>query len=84
LGTGKSCEPNSSCGKYFSGLSRFMACSPRNQSALHELGGQSWLTPMTSLRFRKQDQDAIGATLISLLTGFRERDAEKLVGIYTC
>ena len=28
------------------------------------------------------DQDAIGATLISLLTGFRERDAEKLVGIY--
>ena len=29
------------------------------------------------------DQDAIGATLISLVTGFRERDAEKLVGIYT-
>ena len=29
------------------------------------------------------DQDAIGATLISLLTGFRERDAERLVGIYT-
>jgi uncharacterized protein (TIGR02246 family) len=29
------------------------------------------------------DQDAIGATLISLLTGFRERNAEKLVGIYT-
>ena len=29
------------------------------------------------------DQDAIGTTLISLLTGFRERDAEKLVGIYT-
>ena len=29
------------------------------------------------------DQDAIGATLISLMTGFRERDAEKLVGIYT-
>src|ERR1700677_616243 len=29
------------------------------------------------------DQDAIAATLISLLTGFRERDAEKLVGIYT-
>ena len=28
------------------------------------------------------DQDAIGATLISLLTGFRERDAGKLVGIY--
>jgi uncharacterized protein (TIGR02246 family) len=29
------------------------------------------------------DQDAIGATLISLVTGFRERDAEQLVGIYT-
>ena len=29
------------------------------------------------------DQDAIGATLISLMTGFRERDAEELVGIYT-
>jgi uncharacterized protein (TIGR02246 family) len=29
------------------------------------------------------DQDAIGATLISLLSGFRERDAEKLVGIYS-
>ncbi len=29
------------------------------------------------------DQDAIGATLISLLTGFRERDAEKLVDIYS-
>jgi len=29
------------------------------------------------------DQDAIGTTLISLLAGFRERDAEKLVGIYT-
>src|ERR1700735_783265 len=29
------------------------------------------------------DQDAIGTTLISLLTGFRERDAEKLAGIYT-
>jgi uncharacterized protein (TIGR02246 family) len=29
------------------------------------------------------DQDAIGATLISLMTGFRERDVEKLVGIYT-
>ncbi len=28
------------------------------------------------------DQDAIGETLISLMTGFRERDAEKLVGIY--
>ena len=29
------------------------------------------------------DQDAIGTTLIALLTGFRERDAEKLVGVYT-
>jgi uncharacterized protein (TIGR02246 family) len=29
------------------------------------------------------DQDAIGDTLISLMTGFRERDAEKLVGIYS-
>jgi uncharacterized protein (TIGR02246 family) len=29
------------------------------------------------------DQDAIAATLISLVTGFRERDAEQLVGIYT-
>ncbi len=29
------------------------------------------------------DQDAIGVTLMSLMTGFRERDAEKLVGIYT-
>jgi uncharacterized protein (TIGR02246 family) len=29
------------------------------------------------------DQDAIGVTLISLLTGFRERDAEKLVGVYS-
>jgi uncharacterized protein (TIGR02246 family) len=29
------------------------------------------------------DQDAIGATLTSLMSGFRKRDAEKLVGIYT-
>lgn len=29
------------------------------------------------------DQEAIGSTLISLMTGFRERDAEKLIGIYT-
>jgi uncharacterized protein (TIGR02246 family) len=29
------------------------------------------------------DQDAIGATLISLMTGFQERNAETLVGIYT-
>jgi uncharacterized protein (TIGR02246 family) len=29
------------------------------------------------------DQDAIGVTLISLMTGFRERDVEKLVGIYS-
>ena len=29
------------------------------------------------------DQDAIGATLLSLMAGFQERDAEKLVGVYT-
>ena len=29
------------------------------------------------------DQDAIGVTLISLLSGFRERDADKLVGVYS-
>jgi uncharacterized protein (TIGR02246 family) len=29
------------------------------------------------------DQDAIGATLIALMTGFRERNADTLVGIYT-
>jgi uncharacterized protein (TIGR02246 family) len=29
------------------------------------------------------DQDAIGATLLALMAGFRERDAEKLVGIYS-
>jgi uncharacterized protein (TIGR02246 family) len=29
------------------------------------------------------DQEAIAATLISLMTGFRERDAEQLVGIYS-
>ena len=29
------------------------------------------------------DQDAIGATLTSLLTGFRERDADKLVNVYS-
>jgi uncharacterized protein (TIGR02246 family) len=29
------------------------------------------------------DQDAIGTTLIALMTGFQERDAEKLVGVYT-
>src|SRR5580698_45976 len=29
------------------------------------------------------DQDAIATTLISLMTGFRERDADHLVGIYT-
>jgi hypothetical protein len=28
------------------------------------------------------DQDAIGTTLIALLTGFRARDADKLDGIY--
>jgi uncharacterized protein (TIGR02246 family) len=31
----------------------------------------------------EQDRDAIGATLLSLVAGFRERDAEKLVGVYT-
>jgi uncharacterized protein (TIGR02246 family) len=29
------------------------------------------------------DQDAIAVTLISLMTGFRQRDAEQLVGIYS-
>jgi hypothetical protein len=29
------------------------------------------------------DQDAIGVTRISLMTGFRERDVDKLVGIYS-
>ncbi len=29
------------------------------------------------------DQDAIGVTLTSLLAGFRERDADKLVNVYT-
>jgi uncharacterized protein (TIGR02246 family) len=29
------------------------------------------------------DQDAVGTTLIALLTGFRERDADKLDGIYS-
>jgi uncharacterized protein (TIGR02246 family) len=29
------------------------------------------------------DQEAIGVTLIALMTGFRERDVEKLVGIYS-
>jgi uncharacterized protein (TIGR02246 family) len=29
------------------------------------------------------DQDAIGVTLIALMTGFRERNVEKLVGIYS-
>jgi uncharacterized protein (TIGR02246 family) len=31
----------------------------------------------------QEDQDAIGVTLLSLMAGFRERDAEKLVGVYT-
>jgi uncharacterized protein (TIGR02246 family) len=31
----------------------------------------------------QSDQDAIGVTLIALMTGFRERDVEKLVGIYS-
>jgi uncharacterized protein (TIGR02246 family) len=29
------------------------------------------------------DQEAIGTTLISLLSGFQERNADKLVGVYT-
>src|ERR1700722_3872605 len=29
------------------------------------------------------DQDAIGVTLISLLSGFQQRDAEQLVGVYS-
>lgn len=29
------------------------------------------------------DQDAIAETLVALLTGFRERNADKLVGVYT-
>ena len=31
----------------------------------------------------QSDQDAIGATLISLMMGFRERDASKLVNVYS-
>jgi uncharacterized protein (TIGR02246 family) len=31
----------------------------------------------------QEDQEAIGVTLLSLMSGFRERDAEKLVGVYT-
>jgi uncharacterized protein (TIGR02246 family) len=29
------------------------------------------------------DQDAIGVTLLSLMSGFQQRDAEKLIGVYT-
>jgi uncharacterized protein (TIGR02246 family) len=29
------------------------------------------------------DQEAIGATLVALRTGFQERDADKLVGVYS-
>jgi uncharacterized protein (TIGR02246 family) len=29
------------------------------------------------------DQEALGHTLFSLVSGFRERDADKLVGVYT-
>jgi uncharacterized protein (TIGR02246 family) len=29
------------------------------------------------------DQEAIGATLLALRTGFQERDADKLVGVYS-
>jgi uncharacterized protein (TIGR02246 family) len=31
----------------------------------------------------QSDQDAIGKTLLSLLDGFRSRDADKLVGVYS-
>jgi uncharacterized protein (TIGR02246 family) len=49
---------------------------------------RAWSVPVPVHRKRFQslpqaDQDAIGVTLISLMTGFRERDAEKLVGIYS-
>jgi ketosteroid isomerase-like protein len=29
------------------------------------------------------DQEAIGATLVALRTSFQERDADKLVGVYS-
>ena len=29
------------------------------------------------------DQDAIGVTLLALLSGFQERDADKLVNVYS-
>ncbi len=29
------------------------------------------------------DQDAIGVTLMALLSGFQERNADKLVGVYS-
>jgi len=35
------------------------------------------------LSLPQADQEAIGATLIALRTGFLERDAEKLVGVYS-
>jgi len=31
----------------------------------------------------QSDQDAIGVTLTSLLAGFQERDADKLVNVYS-
>lgn len=31
---------------------------------------------------QQADQDAIATTLLNLVSGFRERDAEKLVGVY--
>ncbi len=59
-----------------------MACSPRNQLLrTKERATVADSNDISSLP--QSDQDAIGTTLISLLTGFRERDAEKLVGIYT-
>ncbi len=39
--------------------------------------------PNDILSLPQADQEAIGTTLISLLSGFQERNADKLVGIYT-
>ena len=45
------------------------------------------MTPETSSNdlssLPQADQDAIGTTLISLLSGFQERDADKLVNVYS-
>ena len=69
----------------FAGYDR--ECAPTATVEKHCLIGRSDMTltgdsdDVSSLP--QADQDAIGATLISLMTGFRERDAERLVGIYT-